>query len=200
MPPPIIAQGTCYVLFAYDVAHAFDLAAAERRLASATQRQTVKQKRRAPAFFEYDPAPLRVTEPAESLAVGEHVTADSVEFVLYDFGAMSVSYAIPLQGPLTGLPGLSTILYGNEQLQSDSRRRVQQLVEALGDAAIPSRRVRRGLRRVPDRGVQRAARGIHAVDRARANRGSGAARRVTPLVAAGSERRPRLAPLVRAER
>jgi len=139
MPPPIIAEGTGYVLFAYDVAHAFDLAAAERRLASATQRQTVKQKRRAPAFFEYDPAPLRVTEPADSLAVGEHFTAPYVEFVLYDFGAVSVSYAISLQGPLTGLPALSTILYGNEQLQADSRRRVQQLIEALGDAAIRSR-------------------------------------------------------------
>src|SRR5438034_536527 len=139
MPPPIIAEGTGYVLFAYDVAHAFDLAAAETRLASATQRQTVKQKRRAPAFFEYDPAPLRVTEPADSLAVGEHVTAPYVEFVLYDFGAVSVSYAIPLQGPLTGLPALSTMLYGNEQLQADSRRRVQQLIEALGDAAIRSR-------------------------------------------------------------
>src|SRR5216684_557924 len=131
MPPPIIAEGTGYVLFAYDAAHAFDLAAAERRLASATQRQTVKQKRRAPAFFEYDPAPLRVTEPAESLAVGGHVTAPYVEFVLYDFGAVSVSYAIPLQGPLTGLPALSTMLYGNEQLQADSRGRVQQLIEAL---------------------------------------------------------------------
>src|SRR6266568_4344937 len=139
MAPPMIAEGTCYVLFAYDVAHAFDLAAAERRLASATQRQTVKQKRRAPAFFEYDPAPLRVTEPADSLAIGEHVTASYVEFVLYDFGAVSVSYAIPLQGPLTGLPALSTTLYGNEQLQADSRRRVQQLVETLGDAAIRSR-------------------------------------------------------------
>jgi len=80
-----------------------------------------------------------VTEPADSLAVGEHVTAPYVEFVLYDFGAVSVSYAIPLQGSLTGLPALSTMLYGNEQLQADSRRRVQQLVEALGDAALRSR-------------------------------------------------------------
>src|SRR2546427_9648162 len=70
MASPIIAQGTGYVLFAYDVAHAFDLAAAETRLASATQRQTVKQKRRAPALFEYDPAPPRGTEPAGSPAVG----------------------------------------------------------------------------------------------------------------------------------
>ncbi|PYP78268.1 MAG: hypothetical protein DMD25_07635 [Gemmatimonadetes bacterium] len=104
------------MLFAYDAAHAIDLVTAERRLASVTERQTVKQKRRAPAFFEYDPAPLRVTEPAESLRVDEHSTAPSVEFVLYDFG-----------------------LYGNEQLLADSRRRVQQLVEALGEAAIRSR-------------------------------------------------------------
>src|SRR5437773_3539698 len=128
MVSPIIAQGTGYVLFAYDVAHAFDLAAAETRLASATQRQTVKQKRRAPAFFEYDPAPLRVTEPAEPLAVGAHATAPSVELVLYDFGAVSVSYAIPLEGPLTALPDLSAALYGNEPLEADARRRVQQLL------------------------------------------------------------------------
>src|SRR5947199_9862239 len=102
MASPIIAQGTGYVLFAYDVAHAFDLAAAETRLASATQRQTVKQKRRAPALFAYDPAPLRVAEPAESLAVGEHVTAPYRAFVLYEFGAASVSYSIPLQGPPPG--------------------------------------------------------------------------------------------------
>src|SRR5437016_14526210 len=123
MAPPIIAEGTCYVLFAYDVAHAFDLAAAERRLASATQRQTVTQKRRAPAFFESDPAPLRVTEPAEALANGEHITAPSVESVLYDFGAVSASYANPPHGPPTGLPALSTVLYGTEQLQADPRPR-----------------------------------------------------------------------------
>src|SRR6266487_4835850 len=83
MAPPIIARGTCYALFAYEVAHAIDLAAAERRLESATQRQTVKQKRRAPAFFEYDPAPLRVTEPPASLATRGHVTGTDVEFALY---------------------------------------------------------------------------------------------------------------------
>src|SRR3989441_10717208 len=106
MASPIIAQGTCYVLFAYDVAHAFDLAAAETRLASATQRQTVKQKRRAPAFFEDHPAPPRGTGPADSLAVGEHVTAPHGEVVLYDFRAVSGGEAIPLQGPLTGRPAL----------------------------------------------------------------------------------------------
>src|SRR5256886_9004516 len=89
MPPPIITEGTGYVLFAYDVAHAFDLAAAETRLASATQRQTVKQKRRVPAFFGYHPAPLRVTPPAGSLGVAGALPAPFVEVLAYRFGAGS---------------------------------------------------------------------------------------------------------------
>src|SRR2546429_8398267 len=106
MASPIIAQGTGYVLFAYDVAHAFDLAAAETRLASATQRQTVKQKRRAPAVFEYDPAPPRGAEPAGSLAVREHATPPHVEFVAFEFCAGAVGDATPPPGPPPGLPAL----------------------------------------------------------------------------------------------
>src|SRR2546422_11168892 len=102
MPSPIITEGTGYVLFAYDVAHAFDLAAAETRLASATQRQTVKQKRRAPAVFEYDPPPPRVTQPAGSPALGGHGTAPPVEFAVYHFGAGAGGYALPPPSPPPG--------------------------------------------------------------------------------------------------
>ena len=139
MAPPIIDRGTCYVLFAYDVAHAIDLAAAERRLARAAQRQTVKEKRRAPAFFQYDPAPQRVTESSEPVPVDDHFTARHIEFVLYDFGAVSVSYAIPLAGPLADLPRLSAALYGNAPLLADSRRGVQRLLETLGESVVRSR-------------------------------------------------------------
>ena len=94
-----VEKGTCYPLFAYDVAQAIDLDGAERRIFAGTERQTVKQKRRAPAFFEYRPAPLRVSLPAEPLSLASFLTAGAVEVVLYDFGAVSVSYAIPLEGP-----------------------------------------------------------------------------------------------------
>jgi len=52
-------QGTCFPLFAFEVAQAIDLDAAERRLLAGAERQTIKHKRRAPASFEYRPAPLR---------------------------------------------------------------------------------------------------------------------------------------------
>jgi hypothetical protein len=134
-----IARGTCFPLFAYEVAYAIDLDAAERRVLAAKERQTVKSKRRAPAFFEYHPAPLRVTEQGTPLALGPHRTAPAVEIVLYDFGAVSVSYAIPLEGPLRALPQLSADLWGNAELLADSRAHVERLLITLGDAAIRPR-------------------------------------------------------------
>lgn len=134
-----IQSGTCHALFAYEVAYAIDLEAAERRIAAATERQTVKQKRRAPASFEYRPAPLRVTLAAQPLSIGAYATGPTVEIVLYDFGAVSVSYGLPLAGPFTALPGLSAELYGNAGLLADSRRHVERLLETLGDAAARPR-------------------------------------------------------------
>jgi len=131
-----IAKGTCYSLFAYEVAQAIDLDVAERRLVAEAERQTIKQKRRAPAYFEYRPAPLRVVRAA---AVQTHVayrTAPAVEIVLYDFGAVSVSYATPIEGPLAGLPALADELWGNARLLADSRRHVEELLRSLGDAAV----------------------------------------------------------------
>lgn len=131
-----IAKGTCYSLFAYEVAQAIDLDVAERRLVAEAERQTIKQKRRAPAYFEYRPAPLRVTRAGVTHAHDAYHTAPSVEVVLYDFGAVSVSYATPIEGPLSGLPALADELWGNARLLADSRRHVEDLLAHLGDAAV----------------------------------------------------------------
>jgi hypothetical protein len=139
MTEPVIAKGTCFSLFAYEVAQAIDLDAAERRLFADAERQTIKYKRRAPASFEYRPAPLRVVRGGEAQTVGAYRTTPSVEVLLYDFGAVSVSYAIPLEGALDVLPGLAEELWGNARLMADSRHHVEALLAVLGDAAIRPR-------------------------------------------------------------
>src|SRR5256884_1803183 len=137
-PPTLtVVKSTCYPLFAYDLAKAIDLDAAEQRVLAGTERQTVKQKRRAPAFFEYRPAPLRVSLPAQPLSRGSFSTGSTVEVLLYDFGAVSLSYAIPIDGPLAALPSLSNELWGNERLLADSRGHVERIVATLGAAAVP---------------------------------------------------------------
>lgn len=135
MPDLVIAKGTCYSLFAYEVAQAIDLDVAERRLVAEAERQTIKQKRRAPASFEYRPAPLRVTRRGVEQAHGVYRTSPTVEVVLYDFGAVSVSYATPIEGPFGGLPVLADELWGNAPLLADSRRHVEAVLKQLGDAA-----------------------------------------------------------------
>lgn len=109
---------------------------AERRLVAEAERQTIKQKRRAPAYFEYRPAPLRVVRPGTFHTHAGYRTTPTVEIVLYDFGAVSVSYATPIEGPLNGLPALADELWGNERLLADSRRHVEELLTSLGDAAV----------------------------------------------------------------
>src|SRR5437773_4797724 len=135
----VIAQGMCHAFFAYEVAQAIDLDAAERRLLAGAERQAIKHKRRAPASFEYRPAPLRVTRAGSPHPFGAYRAAPTVEVVLYDFGAVSVSYQIPIEGPLDGLPALAEELWGNERLLADSRSQVDALLPLLADAAIRPR-------------------------------------------------------------
>jgi hypothetical protein len=129
-----VQRGTCYVLFAYDLGLTIDLDAAQRRITADQQRQILRHKRRAPYYFAYQPAPVRVTQSAEPVALGRFATEPSFDAVLYDFGAVSVQYSIPLAGTLTDLRGLADELYHNQALLNASRRVVEDLMRAIGTA------------------------------------------------------------------
>src|SRR5213596_1209248 len=131
---PAVQEGVCYALFAYDAGLAINLDESERRITALTQRAAIRHKHRAPRYFEYRPAPLRVSQEGEALAVGPFRTAPSVEAVLYDFGAVSVTYQIPLTGPLTRLITLAEELYESDVLHADSRRWVERLLAAIAPA------------------------------------------------------------------
>lgn len=54
--------------------------------------------------------------------------------VLFDFGAISVTYRIPLQGQFSHLLNLSEALYENALLLEESRKRVEQALTTITDA------------------------------------------------------------------
>lgn len=126
-----IEQGVCYALFAYDVALAINLDEAERRIHAGAQRETLRHRRPTPRYFEYRPAPVRVAQAAEPLALGAWVTTANVDIVLYDFGALLVIYRIPLQGAFSELLTLSDLLYNNAALLADSHKHVEQLCAVI---------------------------------------------------------------------
>ena len=63
-----IQDGLCYVTLAYDAARSIDLNKAAARVREATQRSTLRHKRPAPSYFEYQPAPLRLTQDTEAIS------------------------------------------------------------------------------------------------------------------------------------
>lgn len=129
-----IEQGTCYAFFAYDIALAINLDDAEQALSAVTQRGGIKRQHPAPAYFEYHPAPVRVMQEISPLLLGEDHSSARVDILLYDFGAASVRYSIPLGGSLTDLCTLSEKLYDNEWLLADSRQRMERLLTAIPTA------------------------------------------------------------------
>lgn len=135
MGTPSIATGTCHALFAFDVGQSIDLDACER-LIPATGRQTLRHPRRAPAYFHYRPAPLRVTQEGRPVKLGTYTTRAQFEVVLYDFGAIIITFGIPLEGPLERLLELSGILTGNEALMVQAREHTMKLVSQVGAAII----------------------------------------------------------------
>ncbi len=134
MPPASafhIHQGTCYALFAYDIGWAIDLADAERRITAGAERGRLRHKTRAPQYFEYRPAPLRLMQEGGAFSVGAYHSSPTVEVMVYDFGAVTITYRFPLDGPAESLLELSETLYENEALLAKSRSRVEQLVQAM---------------------------------------------------------------------
>ena len=131
-PSPVhIEHGTCYAVFAYDIALAINLNEAERLLSSTSQRGRIQQQHRTPAYFNYRPAPLQVIQDTDPLPIGTAFSSSRVDIMLYDFGAASVKYHLPLHGPLTELCSVSENLYNNARLLTDSRQRVERLLTTL---------------------------------------------------------------------
>ncbi len=130
-----VARGYCHSIFVYDVAFSINLDEAQRRVASGTQRETIQHQRRAPRYFEYRPAPLRIEQDTGPLQVApSQALHPQVELVVYDFGAVSVIYRLPLEAGFDRLLALSELLYENDQLLADSRERVTRLVQTIGPA------------------------------------------------------------------
>ncbi len=141
----VVHKGTALAFFAYDLALAIDLDAAERSLRAvepgAEQREEIRRTQKGPSYFQFRPRPLRVTRHAPPIAIAGFATGPTVDAVLYDFGAVSIAYAIPLDGACLGdgdgersLLALSASLYDNRALLDDSRARVRDLMGLIAPA------------------------------------------------------------------
>ncbi len=130
-------RGVCRPLFVFEVGQSIDLEQCEQRTGGPSERQRVHNRRRLGDFF-YRPAPLRVTHEVQGRAAEASIRG-GVDLTLYDFGAISVAYTAPFEGPLQRLIEMSIALQASQPLAADARQRVAELVESLGPAVQRAR-------------------------------------------------------------
>ncbi|HLB54860.1 MAG TPA: hypothetical protein VJK71_07125, partial [Gemmatimonadales bacterium] len=129
-----IHRGFCRPLYVFEVGFAIDLDEAARRVEAAATRPMLRHREGAAGPFEYRPAPLRIIQDRAGPSIPGFDLNPIVEAVLHDFGAASLSYSIPLGGSLEDLVTLSVALRQDGPLEEDARRRVTELISALGPA------------------------------------------------------------------
>lgn len=142
--PHHILVGECRAFFAFEAAFAIDLARSAARF-PASAREALPQSRRVPADADFSQKPLRIVVERAPIALGAWRTEAAVEVTLYDFGAMSVSFRIPIEGSPKALRALAATLWNNHALASAARACVEETLATLGDAAT-----RPELRGVPE--------------------------------------------------
>jgi hypothetical protein len=127
--------GTCHVYQAIDLGFAIDLGHAERIISEDQKiQQTFKKPRRATEAAQLQRHSLRLAQSGFPVEVGSFRSEGPVEIVLWEFGAATIGYRIPIDGRLSDLVPLSDLLWDNAELTRDARRRAEQLLAAIRPA------------------------------------------------------------------
>ncbi len=127
-------RGTCHVYQALDLGFAIDLARADQILAADQIQQNFKKPRLAPEAQQLQRHSSRVAQSGFPVEIGAFRTEGPVEIVLWEFGAVSIDYRVPIDVELADLVSLSDLLWDNADLARDARQRAEQLLNAIRPA------------------------------------------------------------------
>lgn len=133
-PTFTIERGLCHALYAYDVGSSIDLESLRRLLNAGLTDFRLEQNHRVPKYFDYHPAPLAIVQDVQPPVLPGFAVDRGVEIQLYDFGSVSITYHIPVAGPLETLRDLSCLLSEDNPLLIDSRQRAADLLQAIQSA------------------------------------------------------------------
>jgi hypothetical protein len=122
------------VYLSVDLGFAIDLTRAEQVFSADQIQQNFKKPRRAPEAQQLQRHSLRVAQSGFPVEVGAFSSEGPVEIVLWEFGAATIVYAIPIDGQLADLVPLSDLLWDHADLARDARRRAEQLLDAMRPA------------------------------------------------------------------
>lgn len=126
-----IQGATVRVLVAYDIGLSIRLDACRAHVGGLEADERIRHKGHAPQYFQFDPTPLRLVREIEPIEVGGRRTSATAEILLYDFGGVSVGYAIPFAGTLPEMIELSCALAGEPRIETHAEQLVAHLLDLI---------------------------------------------------------------------
>jgi hypothetical protein len=123
--------------FAFDIGYEIDLPAVRSLLQAETG--PITRRRRTPESIRYRPAPVRLPIDLKRFDLPGDVTVDGpirADLGLFDFGAVSLTIALPLRITAAALLDLAAGLADVPPLQSQAKAAVEPVVERIRSAVI----------------------------------------------------------------
>jgi hypothetical protein len=123
--------------FAFDIGYEIDLPAARPLLAA--ESGPIARRRRTPESIRYRPAPLRVPIELPDFALPGRVPIAGpirADLGLFDFGAVSLTIALPLRITADDLLSLAAGLADVAPLQSQAKAAIEPVVERIRSAVV----------------------------------------------------------------
>lgn len=124
--------GACILMFAFDIGQGIDLERAKAAVGPSSEPQTFRHTIHAPSYFQFRPAPLRLAQSGSLRVPGKFALDASIDLLLYDFGAVSVSYTLRSRGSWAEWIELGCTLQQQSAWAQDARARVQELARTIG--------------------------------------------------------------------
>lgn len=127
-------RGSCSLWFGFDIGRSIDLDRSARVLGESRRDGRLELGHHAPKWFRFEPSPLRITQACPALVVGGFELSGTVVLTLFEFGAVSLAYEMPVDGELTDWIELSCALAQTEELEREARARVEALMVEIASA------------------------------------------------------------------
>ena len=124
-----ISDGRTFCFLAFDVANSIDLSSIPAELRP--ERTQIVHRRPAPEYVEYVDPPVEISLGTAEVRVGETHLSSNVTARLFDFGAVSISFALPAPGRLGDLPAFAQGLATDAALAGKARRLLEDLMPRI---------------------------------------------------------------------
>src|SRR5262249_48872553 len=127
------AIGRLIGLFSFDIGYEIDLERA-RSLSQQGESGEIERRRAAPAYLKYATPPLRLALGTLEVDLGAGPAAAAVGATIHEFGAVTISFQLALDGEIDALPTLTSTLAGAGTLEEVARRRLEEVFHRIAPA------------------------------------------------------------------